>query len=518
MNDPGGSLARQILSAQRPLRYRMLLGIATLAMFIGGLAIWMAHCAAADWQRFQAQRALTHEWRTAYAHVRATYFSAHSALLKLNRSSLPPCESAHIALMRNIVMGNPAVEEVGYFEGGLLRCTSWGAVPAVEQARHQRSIADYRTPTGEGASASLTPLVGGGQATALHRGPYNILMNPARLIPTKPPAFMELRTPTGRLIASAGPERADTVWGRTGTIGTATLRIAAPAPEPAGSGIGHWLWLGLLGLGVTVALTWLGNLWIARHLSPLNVLTRDVAAGELHLVYQPIVELATGRCAAVEVLLRWRLRDGTYANPEEFVALAEAAGQLPMLTRYVMAKGLAEAGALMRQNPGLSLSINVGAADLADYGVLTTLNQQLERQGLQARRIWLELTERTLLDQQAELAIIDAVAERGYILVADDFGTGYSGLRNLNQLPIQVVKLDKTFTSKLATQTSVENIEDIVAFVQSRALALVAEGVETRQQQEHLVSLGVQYGQGWLFGKPMTITHLRQYVDSSTSG
>lgn len=488
-------------------RWHLLLASALIAAaFIGAGCVIVVNQANNEEMDVNRFRKLDEQWHTAYAHANGGFSRVHAAFEVLRHHDSFPCSDEHVQFMRQVVMGNPAVEEVGYFVDGRLSCSSWSSRSHAAGIVMKAPQGDYTTPFGEVGIARLFPTAGG-NATAVFHGPYNVLVNPERLLPASPGVDLELTTERGQLVAA---QRASTLqsWSsgnisRDGKLGSMRLTASMPSAVATApfSRAWHWLLLLVASSGVGIVL-FHASKWYS---SPLNELLRALRKEKLEVVFQPIVELDSRRWVAAEALLRWPLKDGTYVKPDDFIAMAEAAGKLGVITRYVVRLTLAKMGAVLREHPEMHVSINIGSSDLVDAGLLALLNQVVAQEQVSRRQVWLELTERGVLDIDTAAAQIAAVIGAGYVLAADDFGTGYSGLQNLNALPIAVVKLDRSFVFELGSNDTAARAEDIVDFVVSRGLVMIAEGVETEGQRQRLIAKGVSYGQGWFFAKAMPI-------------
>ncbi len=248
---------------------------------------------------------------------------------------------------------------------------------------------------------------------------------------------------------------------------------------------------------------------IQERLALEQELEQALAAGRVdqafRLVYQPQVNRA-GRVVRAEALLRFRGRDGAAISPDRFIPLAERSGQIHRLGAWVLDAAFHQQ-ALWRDQ-GLSLvplSVNVSARQFDDIAGIPPLLEQLQtlqaRYGLEPRHIVLELTETALLrdDQRMQLQLRQLVAA-GFKISLDDFGSGYSSLKVLRDYPVAQVKIDKTFVDHVGLDPrSCAIVQALVAITRARRMDLVAEGVETRDQREALVHLGLNFFQGYLF-------------------
>lgn len=232
-----------------------------------------------------------------------------------------------------------------------------------------------------------------------------------------------------------------------------------------------------------------------------NLLRRALGRGELHLVYQPLVEIGSQRTVAVETLLRWDSEELGTVSPSRFIPIAEDAGLINDLGAWVLDQACAEAVSWQGGAP-CRLAVNVSPLQLqAPADFRRSVSRALERSGLAPELLELEITERVLLrDQPTVAALLADLNRAGVRLSIDDFGTGYSALSYLRRFPFQMLKIDRTFILGVP-----ENPEDteltraIVAMAQALGLTVLAEGVERQEQLGFLSALGCDLAQGFLF-------------------
>jgi diguanylate cyclase (GGDEF)-like protein/PAS domain S-box-containing protein len=240
-----------------------------------------------------------------------------------------------------------------------------------------------------------------------------------------------------------------------------------------------------------------------------NRLRRAVQNGELRLAYQPKYELETGRIIGVEALLRWQAGDGPPLLPGSFIELAEQSGLIVPIGQWVLEEACRQATEWREAGlPAISVAVNVSAHQLAAPGFVDGVADALERGRLEPGSLLLELTESALMDStqadQAEqnIARMDKLKRLGVQLSIDDFGTGYSSLSYLMRLPIDEVKIDRSFLKDLAGGGGAI-VRAILAMAASLGLRVVAEGVETAEQVEILKIDGCRQVQGYFFARPM---------------
>ncbi len=237
-------------------------------------------------------------------------------------------------------------------------------------------------------------------------------------------------------------------------------------------------------------------------------LKRALERGELTVVYQPIFSLADGRVTGVEALVRWHHPTRGIVLPESFVPLAEESGLIGELGRWVLRKACHQ-GALWRAkypgHPGLGIGVNISAAQLRERGLVQEVADALADSQLDATGLVLEITETALMESfDHAVEQIDALNELGVELAIDDFGTGYSSLRYLRRLPLDVMKIDKSFIGGVGGPgEEVELLHAIVDLAGIFGLRVVAEGIERREQRERLLELGCEVGQGRLLSEPL---------------
>ena len=241
-------------------------------------------------------------------------------------------------------------------------------------------------------------------------------------------------------------------------------------------------------------------------LHELNDLDQALADGGLHLVYQPIVarrRVVTPGPAQVEALVRWdHPRRGPLA-PCEFLPLAQQSGRMGSLTDVVVGLALADLARWRDDHRQVQVSVNVGAEVLAAPGLLSALVQRLRDHGLAPGALCLELTESEVLSPEGR-ALLDQVRATGMTVALDDFGTGYSSLSYLADLPLDRLKLDRSFVRRLSADSRMARfVGGLVGLVHGLGLPVIAEGVEQQAEADLLDELGVAYQQGYLHSRPV---------------
>ncbi len=223
--------------------------------------------------------------------------------------------------------------------------------------------------------------------------------------------------------------------------------------------------------------------------------------------YQPIRQLASGALLGFEALARWPHATRGFVSPTEFIPIAEAAGLIVPLTHHLLHLACRDAAAWP---PPLTLSFNLSPLHLTEADLPRQVAQILEETGLPPARLQLELTEGALLgDLRHGHAMLTELKAIGVRLALDDFGTGHSGLRELQALPFDVIKVDSGFVRAMASDAGARKIvAAIIGLGESLGLPVVAEGIEEQLDVEFLTRLGCDMGQGWLLGRPMPADQL----------
>ena len=254
-------------------------------------------------------------------------------------------------------------------------------------------------------------------------------------------------------------------------------------------------------------------------------LARAVERGEFTVHYQPTVELASGRMVGVEALVRWEHPERGLVPPMDFIPLAEQTGLIVPIGRFVLREACRQMRAWQTgypTTPPMIVSVNLSARELEEPGLVDSVRAVLAETGLDPAQLVLEITESLLLvDLPATVRILSDLRALGVRLAVDDFGTGYSSLAYLENLPVDILKIDKSFVDRIG-----EGSEELPADVPQPSvmvsaisqlghalnLELVAEGIEQREQVSTLLGLACQYGQGYYYARPLTSTALAELL------
>jgi cyclic di-GMP phosphodiesterase Gmr len=244
---------------------------------------------------------------------------------------------------------------------------------------------------------------------------------------------------------------------------------------------------------------------------------RAFEENQFELYYQPKVSLATGRIESVEALVRWNHPERGVVSPAAFIPFAEESGLIVPLGKWVMNAAAKQAGAWKKQDLDIRVAINLSARQLRSPSIIEDFTHAILSNDASPSLVDLELTESCLVeDEKLAHRLIRMFRELGAQVHLDDFGTGYSSLSQLARLPLDVLKLDGSFIQSIHTDAKAQAlVRSMVAVGHELNLRIVAECVETEEQAEFLRKIGVDYAQGYLFGKPMRASDFQAWMPSS---
>ena len=440
------------------------------------------------------------------------------------------CSPEAVALMRQIDLGSSLLQGVGFVQDNQLRCSSLGEPGAIDvgppdyvSATHAVIRRQRELPIAPGTRILL--ITGPSGYTGLvHPALIFNLSNDGRDLPAGTVTYSTRETIIYSSAATFDWTRADMpadvysgtlvmadqllAWRRSAQwdqFAYAAIPFAAIGEEFQAL-IGIFLAGGILtGLALLLFVRWL----TASRTSLPALLRAGIARNEVFTVYQPIVDMRTGRWVGAEVLARWRRPSGETISPDVFVPIAEKHGLIRQLTRHVMTSCAEDLKKLVQLEPDFFVSVNITSIDLQDPDFAKQLLAEFDARGIAHNRVHLEITERTEVDPEREAKSIRGLQEHGFEIGIDDFGIGYSNLAYLDTLRVDYLKIDKAFVAGIsngAIGTAV--IDHIIQLGTERGLTLIAEGVEVEEQRAALVSRGVWLGQGWLFARPVPAADL----------
>ncbi|MFC5862277.1 EAL domain-containing protein [Acidicapsa dinghuensis] len=476
---------------------------------------------------------LDHYGRQLIAYAEAYNSEIITTLDEVNASPHPFCSDQDINRLRELVYHGHIVKEIGRVRNNMLYCTS---VNGRLDHPIQETPADLVTPSGKSIwlNKSLYSVPGmRGDITQYGEADFIAAQNAFGDLREDPMGYTTTLANhvTGKVLPTAGDplkltnqevlaER-ELLRGDTFYVARCSERFA---PCMVTSITLHKAWLmnsSLIGgfalIGVLAGVVFASmNLlhWNDRSLQAQ--LRRALRYNQITVVYQPIVEIKTGKIVGAEALARWIDEDGNYVRPDVFVSAAEELGIIGKLTRVVLDCVVTELGEHLRSHPQFYISVNIAAADLADPQFLPALENVLRTHDIATRSINLELTERSTADHHMAISAIHKLRERGHQFFIDDFGTGYSSLSYLNQLAVDAIKIDRAFTDAIGTGSlTAAIVPQILSMAATLGVTVVVEGVERAEQSAYFAALQQHIlAQGWHFGEAIPAKDLMRLFES----
>ncbi|MCR6105736.1 EAL domain-containing protein [Salipaludibacillus agaradhaerens] len=244
-----------------------------------------------------------------------------------------------------------------------------------------------------------------------------------------------------------------------------------------------------------------------------NELRKAVETEQLFLVYQPIVELETGRPIGMEALLRWVHPELGFVSPAEFIPIAEETGQIVCIGEWVLRKACEQTKRWHDEGYAyLYVSVNVSARQIQQGSFVHLVQTTLQKTGLSVEKLELEITESIMQDPSRSTKVLNDLQHLGVKTAIDDFGTGYSSLYLLKELPINTIKIDKAFVDDMTNNKGHSVVKSIIQIGRNLGLKIIAEGIEHETQAEELLQDGCHYGQGYHYLKPAKVTEFSTYL------
>jgi EAL domain-containing protein (putative c-di-GMP-specific phosphodiesterase class I) len=238
-------------------------------------------------------------------------------------------------------------------------------------------------------------------------------------------------------------------------------------------------------------------------------LRRAVERGQLRIHYQPFIDLASGEVAGFEALLRWHHPRRGLLPPDEFLTVAEETGLIVPMGRFVLLEGCRQIRELQRKHPehgGLKLSVNLSNKQFFQADLFDQIEEALTVSSLDPACLGLEITEGVIIRHADSAASrFSRLKSMGVQLYLDDFGKGYSSLNYLHRFPMDLLKIDRSFTSRIEeAEGNLAIVKAIVTLAHQLGMEVIAEGIQTAEQQRKLHGLGCEYGQGFFISEPVT--------------
>lgn len=246
-------------------------------------------------------------------------------------------------------------------------------------------------------------------------------------------------------------------------------------------------------------------------------LRQAINNGELLLHYQPILSLQMGNIVGFEALIRWDSPDQGLVYPDKFLSVSDTTGLLTSIDHWVMQTACQQMNQWNKENPSappLYISVNLSGKQIQHPLLVKQVEEVLKKTGLEAKNLWLEITESTSIKKsETTLSMLGELRAMGVSLSLDDFGTGFSSLSYLHRFPVNALKIDRSFVSRIGGKGEGKKIiETIVILGQQLGLDVIVEGVETAEQLEFVSLLDCGYAQGYYFSKPLVASEARAFM------
>jgi EAL domain-containing protein (putative c-di-GMP-specific phosphodiesterase class I) len=248
-----------------------------------------------------------------------------------------------------------------------------------------------------------------------------------------------------------------------------------------------------------------------------NDLRRALEREEFCVYYQPIVSLDNGQLSGFEALIRWQHPERGFVNPSDFIPLAEDTGLIVPIGQWILKRACEQLAKWQWQSPAnrqLFMSVNLSSKQVSQPDLVNTIREILEEAHLEAKFLKLEITESAVMEN-ADMAarLLKRLQSLGVQLSIDDFGTGYSSLGYLHRFPVNTLKIDRSFVGRIGEAAeNIEIVRTIVSLAENMGMEVVAEGVETLSQFTQLRKLNCQYGQGYLFSRPVDADSVSAWI------
>lgn len=463
----------------------------------------------------------------------ATLLDTRDMLARFDALDSPRCSPEHLKAMQEAAVSRPYIRAIGHWRGAERLC----GVGFLQAGELKPARADRIYDSGLIAWwPSAQTEVGGVQLFLMRWGEHDVAIDPRQLLDLGPLAQRQAGLWVEGLRLAAVPWDAELPAPDSIAVGlfvdparqqvvsrfsrNELVAIDVVAIEPIANFWSRHLRMVAIGGGITLALAlgWIYAIlrYSRRQLSLSTQLRLAIANGEIHVHYQPVIELGSGACVGAEALARWVREDGESVSPDLFIPVAEEHGLVQDVTLAVLRAIMRDLGELLAAKPDISINLNLSHEDLKDERFAAALAQSLEAARLPAGAIKLEITERALVNSDTSRRLIREFRERGHQVAVDDFGTGYSSLSYLASFELDVLKIDKSFVDAIGTGAATSQVAvHVIEMAKSLGLDTVAEGVQTAEQVQWLRERGVRHGQGFLFSRPLTAA---AFVDFLAAG
>jgi sensor c-di-GMP phosphodiesterase-like protein len=434
------------------------------------------------------------------------------------------CSPTGIDLMRKIDLGSTLLQAVGHIKGNVMDCSSLGA-----SSRIELGPPDFIAAGGATMRTNVT-LFGQREFLVVGMGDFVGIVHkqlPLSVMDDMPGMVVATFNWSNRQPLMARGT-IDPGWIKADAAGPATFRddshvvavvrskrydfaTMAAVPLSTTARFAREAAFPLVPLGaLTGALLALLLVRAVRFRGSMPSMIRNaLRSDEFHLLYQPVVDLSTGRTIGAEALIRWSRPDGETIPPDNFIAVAEQAGVIRLITTRVLDLLANDVGHILSVDPDFHFAVNFSAADIHSAEIIDEVRHFVERSGLGYENLVIEATERSFVDVNLARNTIRQLREAGIKVAIDDFGTGYSSLGYLAELEVDYLKIDRLFVHALGTGSATSQVAArIIEMGKDLNLTLIAEGIETEDQAKRLKALNVELAQGYHYAPPMAVKAL----------
>jgi sensor c-di-GMP phosphodiesterase-like protein len=484
----------------------------TLAGYLLGRAITL-HLAASR---------LNGEAEVILAEEEAGAAESRAVLGAMNASPYPECSDSEIAYFRKLIYQSKYLKDGGRMSNGRMLCSVTLGARELPQGQLQPdfvrrdgtrvyrnpaplSIHGYTVITVELGSSFIVYNPYHEAALKAASAPYTVTEKDTASQHTAPLNGGILGAPVSIFAEDGEASFGDTMYAtrcsKRFTSCITTFETVAEALEANRVNFAGYIFLGGVLGGLSGLLL---SLFYRRSRSLEQQLRRAIRQDKLHMVYQPIVETATGRIVGAEALARWSDEDETPVSPAVFIRIAEEKEFVGEITRLALRHALRDLRRPLHARGDFRVSVNVAAADLSDPEFLPMLEKLLREESVPARSVVIEITESSTANQQSAIQTIQHLRQAGHAVHIDDFGTGYSSLSYLHDLSVDAIKIDQSFTRAIGTEAvTVGILPQMLSMAEALGLGVIVEGIETVEQAAYFAALARPVlAQGWFYGRP----------------
>jgi len=508
----------------------------SILLVIAGMTVPLSFALYLSWiqaKDYERDKLFTNAKR-AIQRSRVCIDEVYQALDSLEDLQSTSCTPALMQKMQDVAFNKRCINEIEYLENGTVKCSSEGSV----SGNVKFPSGDFVMPNEAILSFDTSAFVKrGGQFLSFERNNFAISVDtdPLSDVIVEPYVKIAIITQDGQVISTLNYSHPD-----MGLINAAlknpnlkqtdnslvaiyrTPALTYIVSESISYAFVQWRKNLVLFVPFGLIMSFIACsavIWgLRRRLSNLGELKLAIINREFVLYYQPIIEFKTGLCKGAEALIRWQKQDGTIVRPDLFIPLAEENGLIQAITDQVIESIVTDLKATLQANRDLHIAINIAVVDFNTKRIFKKLDSTISESGIEPQQIWLEITERGFMDINSTRDSLNRARELGYPIVIDDFGTGYSSLSYLKELPIDVLKIDKSFTSSVDTDSVTNHVtKHIIDIAKELKLKIIAEGVETKGQADYLKSHEVDFAQGWLYAKAMPLHEFLSFFQNNAS-